>query len=205
MAKSPTSRLAKLPKPSRAKRAGRPLPVTRFTVAPKGPAIYRRGSTPLVAGGPGEPPEGFVNAHTSRDEWIYYWAIAKVLGDPSDPRKPPYVGGREWAYQSADPIYGGRISGGQVMDYVVQWGGKKVGIRLQTERWHVFASAAQQAKDFFLKTHLQGVDQVMDVYSSLGINDPSGETACRQIANALRGIPEGDPIRLGTAQPARLR
>ncbi len=197
--------LKKLPALPKIAREPRPIKIPRMVVRPLGPRIYKLNADPRrLTGGPGEPPEGFVGAHTSAEEWIYYWAIAKVLGDPKNPRLPPYAGGRDWDYQSDDPLYGGRVSGGQVMDYSVTVGTKVVGIRLQTERWHVMASSGQQAKDFYLKTHLTGVDSVMDVFTQYGIADTSGRTACEQIARALKGQQEPDPLRLGTAQRVRI-
>ncbi len=199
---APLKRLPKLPKIAR---EPRPIKVPKPTVRPLGPRIYKLNAAPRqLSGGPGDPPEGFVGAHTSSEEWMVYWALAKVLDDPRDPRQPPYVGGKAWNYQSDDPIYGGRVSGGQVMDFSIDQGNETIGIRLQTERWHIMASSGQQAKDFYLLTHLQGVTRVFDLYSQYFVEDKSGRTVCEHVARALRGETLPDPLRLGTAQPVRI-
>ena len=38
-------------------------------------------------GGPGDPPPGFVVGQTSATEWVIYWAMSKVFGQPDDPRE----------------------------------------------------------------------------------------------------------------------
>lgn len=199
-----TAPLRRVPRVPVLAKEPRPIKVPKPVIAPRGPAIYKLGAAPQeVSGGPGEPPTGFVTAQTSAEEWVYYWAIAKVLGDPKNPRQAPYTGGRDWDYQSDDPIFGGRIAGGAVLDYVVRLAGETVGIRLQTERWHVMAGATQQAKDFYSFIHLRSTTRVMDVFTQYGIADASGRAACEQIARALRGDREADPLRLGTARQVR--
>ena len=59
-------------------------PLRRHPMRFTGPRDLRLQSDPQVVGGPGEPPEGFVTAHTSRTEWVWFWASAKVLKDPRE-------------------------------------------------------------------------------------------------------------------------
>lgn len=199
--KAPTRRLPKLPEIGK---KPVPLKVPKHAIAPLGPAIYNRGKKPdLVGLGPGEPPPGFLTAWTSASEWRYYWAIAKIMDDPPNPRQPPFAGGREWKYQWEDPAFGARVPGGQVMDFAVEWADEVVGLRIQTERYHVMAGANQQARDAFLKMHILVVDRVMDLFDQVSIHDLSGAATVAQVKRALRGEVEVDPIKAGTAQRVR--
>lgn len=189
---------------SRIGRTPRPIPVEKHSIRPLGPRIYKLGSpVPREGYGPGEPPPGFLNQWNSQDEWMVYWAICKIKHSPRDCRQPPFVGGEDWSYQNPDPIFGGRIAGGQVFDFIVQMAGKKIALRIQTERFHIFAPAAKQAQDFYLKTHSSGVDDIYDLYSQnyLG-KDPQGLIVA--VARALKGIREVDPIRAGTSRRVRI-
>lgn len=177
-------------------------PLRRPPVRLTGPRHLALQSKPLPVGGPGEPPEGFVTAHTSRDEWIIYWALAKVLRDPPDPRQPPFIGGVLWEYQKT--VDGGRVVGGQVVDFVyLHPKGKTIGLRIQTERYHIMTDAAKQMSDFFLKSSQRAIDQIVDIYSQDYLGDPSGKAACVVVANALKGIQSYSPILSGGSQRVR--
>jgi hypothetical protein len=148
------------------------------------------------------PPPGFVTAHTSASEWRYYKALMLKLDPGRNPRQPPYGGGKSWTYQKA--IEGGRQTpGGQVTDFVVDQGFRTLGLRIQTERYHVFADATKQASDFFLKTHTQAIDLVIDLFDQYSIGDPSGKATVAQVARALKGYQEPSPITFGTGQQVR--
>lgn len=168
-----------------------------------GPKVLRLQKDPDIIGGPGEPPEGFVTAHTSRTEWWIYWALAKVLRDPPNPRKPPFTGGAGWSYQKA--IDGGRVVGGQVVDFVVlgERGRPTVGIRVQTEHFHIMTDTAKQIEDFLLKVTERAIDVIVDVFDQDFIADKTGHAACVVVANAIKGIQRGNPITQGTAQQIR--
>jgi hypothetical protein len=173
-------------------------PPLRFT----GPRVLRLQARPIEKGGPGEPPEGFITAHTSKDEWIIYWALAKVTKDPRDPRIPPFTGGANWEYQKA--IDGGRIVGGQVVDFVyVQPDSKTLGLRIQTEHWHIMTTAAKQQQDFLLKVSQRAVDQIVDIFSQDYLGDASGKAACAVVADAIKGNQSYSPIFSGAAQRIR--
>jgi poly(3-hydroxybutyrate) depolymerase len=177
-------------------------PLRRPPVRMTGPRQLRLDTDPERVGGPGEPPVGFVTAHTSKTEWVAYWALAKVERDPPDPRKPPYVGGANWTYQKA--IDGGRVVGGQVVDFVyVHPKGKTIGIRIQTEHWHLMTDAATQMADFFLKTHQRAVDQFVDVFDTDLLRDKHGKSACVAMANAIKGIGRISPLFAGDAERLR--
>jgi len=173
------------------------------TVAPRGPKLYKLAARPRILGvGPGEPPPGFVTAHTSASEWRYYWALSRVLGTPRNPRIGPFTGGVDWSYQKA--IEGGRMEpGGSVVDFVVHQGTSTMGIRIQTERFHVFADAATQMKDLSTKIHVKALDKIIDIYDQWSIADRTGEATIKQVKRALQGIQEQDPLRFGTAQRKR--
>lgn len=181
-------------------------PATRRT----GPRLYQLQAEPGRAGkGPGEPPVDFLNAHNSRDEWDVYWALAVLLGTPPDPRQPPYNGGTTWKYQRSETpadvgFSAGRVPGGSVSDFVVNADTTApIVIRLQSERFHVFANATVQARDLFIRNHLRGIGRVVDIYSQDFVNDPSGDAVCRVVALALKGIELPSPIRFRTAVRVR--
>jgi hypothetical protein len=177
-------------------------PLRRHPMRFTGPRDLKLQSDPVVIGGPGEPPEGFVTAHTSKTEWVWYWASAKVLKDPPDPRKPPFVGGANWSYQT--PLNGGRVIGGQVTDFVYLLSNNKtLGVRIQTEHWHIMASAETQMNDFLLKADQQALDQIIDAFDQDWMWDPTGKAACIAVANAIKGIQPISPIIAGTAQRIR--
>lgn len=186
--------------------AGRPPKSRkRKSIFPKGPALFKMGTKPQTGiGGPHEPPPGFLTAHNSKDEWILYWAFAKVRGTPKDPRKPPFVGGDDWSYQRPESpteigLGRGRVAGGSVSDFVLMTGTDRViVVRLQTERWHIAAGSNVQMRDLFIRDHLRGVEKVIDVYSQDFIGDPSGDAACRMAALAGKGIEMASPIRYRT-------
>lgn len=194
--------LLDLPPLPEAGKAPRLTPLRRPPVRPTGPRIYHLQKKPeLEFAGPGEPPDGFVTAHTSKTEWWIYWAIAKVLNDPVDPRRPPFVGGQDWSYQKAEE--GGRIRGGQVLDFVVYAGNRAIGIRVETERYHIFTSAHNQAHDFYLKTHSAAVDRIVNVYDQDFMGDPTGRAACVVISEALKGEERGHPVQFGRGRRVR--
>lgn len=198
-----TTPIAALPK---LKGLGKPprLPKPqRFPIKPTGPEHLRLGRRPLRVGiGPGEPPIGFVGAHTSRTEWLVYWALFRLLAPNRNPRTPPFTGILDvFAYQKIDD--GGRIPGGSVTDFQVKTPTGWIGIRVDTERWHIFADPTQQAKDLFIKTHLKAVQKVVTIYEQDFIADDTGEAVCTVVALALKGIERMNPIRSGLAQRRR--
>jgi hypothetical protein len=179
-------------------------PLRRPPVRLSGPRSLRLQSDPVAVGGPGEPPEGFVTAHQSALEWDVYWGFARVTRSPRDPRKPPFVGGDTWSYQKA--VDGGRVhgGGGQVVDFVYQHpDGKTLGVRLQTEHWHIMVDATKQMQDFFLKSSTLAVDQIIDIFDSDFVGDRSGKSVCIVVANAIKGVQKFSPIFAGTSQRIR--
>ncbi len=192
--------LTKLASPSRLTKLRMP------TVAPKGPRLYRLDAKPQTFGGPGEPPEGFVTPHTSRDEWFYYWALSVVQNDPPNPRQPPFVGGLNWGYQHPDiGGLGGRESiGGAVTDFIIrEYKGKSMIHRLQTEFFHIMAAAEVIARDLYQKTHLSGYTDIIDVYSQWFIHDETGAAACATARRALGGEHAANPNTFGLAERVR--
>ncbi|MCC6382645.1 MAG: hypothetical protein IT304_09040 [Dehalococcoidia bacterium] len=190
-------KFGKMPRPPRM-RSGPP-------VAPTGPKIYHRAAEPLL--GFSEfvtPPEGFVTAHTSLTEWMCYLAIAYHTGLPKNPRQPPFIGAPpRWVYQKLED--GGRVPGGSVSDFVVldERGTAYIGIRVETERFHIWTDGAQQEKDLYINSHLQIVDKVVRVWDQMFIGDQTGEAVMKVMALALKGIEMPSPILMGTAQRVR--
>lgn len=180
----------------------RPRPLRSFTAHPQGPKLFHLFAKPVnIGGGPGDPPPGFIMGHNSKTEWLVYWALAKIFDDPKHPRQPPFAGGQQWGYQTSEDA--GRVPGGQVLDFVVLSGLKKIGIRVDTEHFHIFTSAATQEKDFYLRTHLRSVDQVVSIYDQDFIGDPTGKAVIAVVAKAIKGDMMPNPIKFGTGQRIR--
>lgn len=151
--------------------------------------------------GPGDPPDGFLTGQNSATEWIFYWALARVFGEPKDPRKPPFYGGYPfWAYQVAE--IGGfvRSLGSAVVDFVIYQGPTILGIRIQTERFHIYTTSEKQAYDAFQRASLEaaGID-VVDVFDDQILGDPSGQKAVIAAKQAVGRIEKVSPIYGGTA------
>jgi hypothetical protein len=73
------------------------------------------------------------------------------------------VGGSDWSYQ--DPLSGGRMSaGGQVCDFLVQWGSELVCLRTQTDYFHLFADNAKRIDEFYEKTH--STARIVDIFDA---------------------------------------
>ena len=154
---------------------------------PTGKKVYHQ--QPQYTGGPGAPPQGFVVGQTSASEWNVYWALAKVLKEPMDPRQPPFVGGPPyWAYQV--PYLGAytRAPGSAVVDFVVYQGSGvngAVAMRLQTLRYHYLTDAAKQAFDLIQLTGLLKVSLVVDLVETDFLGDATG---AKYVANAKKGL-----------------
>ncbi len=180
-----------------AKRAKAPLP-SHKPVSPAGPKWLTQAAATTVAGGPGDPPPGFLRGINSRDEWWFYWALARVTGQPKDPRKPPFQGAPDgsWTYQGM--IGGGYQLGGANPDFEVP--AQRIVIRIQTPRYHIQAGAEKVASDREQKVVLTGQGYtVIDVFSTQYLNDPSGQAACRLARDALQGKQAPDVLNAGTA------
>ena len=149
--------------------------------------------------GPGEPPPGFLYARNSVSEWVIYWALAVIFNNPTDPRVGPFLGGwPEWTYQSGQ----GQGAGSAVVDFVVYrpgFGGRNVGLRIQTERFHIFSSAMKQFTDLMQRENLERSMDIVDIYEQDYLNDPSGAAAIKLCKAACGLIEAGNPLVTGTA------
>ena len=148
--------------------------------------------------GPGEPPDGFLDGQNSVTEWYAYWALAKIFNNPrgTDVRLGPFYGGwPDWGYQVAQ--LGGfvRALGSAVVDFVVYQGAVIIGIRIQTEHFHIFTSSKQQAYDSFQRFDLErnGLS-VVDVYDTALLNDPSGQKAVIAMKRAIGRLEDLNPV-----------
>jgi hypothetical protein len=183
----------------------RPPRLRSIPVMPKGPKLYQQKEGAGLFSGPNEPPPGFLTYTNSRSEWWVYWALAKALGQPKDPRRGPYEGWPGlWTYQS--PFEGGRVPGGQVVDFVVfapATASGDIAIRIQTERYHVMTDAAKQATDRILLARLAGRFHVVDIFEQDFMGDPSGQAAVIEVKRALFGGQTSNPLRSGQARRLR--
>lgn len=174
---------------------------------PHGPRQFRYSVNQEVRGGPGEPPPGFLGPTVSRTEWTMYWAIQKVLVPQIEAKDtgPPFRGSPpEWTYQR--PYMEGRQApGGAVVDFVI-WRtqtGTPLFIRLQTERWHVFADRAKVVSDQFQRQRLMDQADVVDIVDAEFSHDPTGQACIVLVKEALGLIQRIDPITAATAKRNR--
>lgn len=124
-----------------------------------------------------------------------------MFQDPVDPRKPPFTGGRDWAYQV--PYLGSyvRAPGSAVVDYVLYAGGGRVGsvgVRLQTIRYHYLTSAAKQAFDALQLFSLLKITMVVDVQEEDVLGDATGQKYIITAKKSLNLIQSLNPIYAGT-------
>lgn len=181
--------------------SGRPPRPTRPALRSKGPRVLHANTITFPQGGAGEPPAGFVGAHTSRDEWLIYWALAKITGTPTNPRIGPFTGGTTWGFQAA--LDGGRFEpGGQVVDFVYDGPAGKIGMRVQSDFFHTGFGAGKQAKDLLLKANVSRFVHLIDLYSIDFVEDASGRAAISVVSDALKGIGRPDPVMFGRARQA---
>ena len=194
-------------RPRQPKTPAKPAKIRTPAVKPYGPSYLRSITKETYISGPGEPPELFLGGQNSATEWIAYWALAKVFDDPKDPRKPPYFGGRDWGYQ-IDRLGGYvRAVGSAVIDFVVYLGHTMLGIRIQTERFHIFTASRQQGYDMLQRAELERSGmQVVDVYDTDLLGDPSGAKAVIAMKRAIGMIEPLNPVISGSAiRGSRLR
>lgn len=179
----------------------RPRIPRSFAARPRGPEEFRWMASPEIAGGPGDPPDGFVGATNSRSEWWVYWALFRILARDADPRMPPFVGTPDpdgFMYQQ--PYETGRAyAGGSVIDFVVHPRTDPLLIRLQTEYWHVFAPAKKQALDELQKARLGKYGRVADIFEQWFIQDKTGAACIEVCQRAIRGDDMLSPLQSGQA------
>lgn len=187
-------------------KAQRPAPARHPSIRPTGPRGLHLSAKPQVLGiGPGDPPPGFTSPTTSGTEWMVYWALWRLMHNPGDPRVDdlPYVGRHgDWGYQSAE--MGGRLLAlGSVSDFSVRLkAGQEIWIRCDTAYYHTAGSAAQQARDFYLKTHAEIGVKVVTVYDVDFVGDPTGKAVLQVTQEAIEGRERFNPILSGMARRA---
>lgn len=186
---------------------GLPHPKT-FASRPTGPREFAQRFNPELVGGPGTPPDGFLRATVSGEEWIIYWALYKVLEPNLDPRQPPFMGSKDpskWVYQYG--IDGARRElGGSVVDYEVfpYSDYNSVLIRLQTERFHVYVDPPKHVYDVLQGQRLSKYGAVYDIFSQQILGDKTGQAGILAVKDALRGVEAPNPLLTGQAVRVRV-
>lgn len=160
----------------------KPDPITT-----RGPRSIGLGRKAERREGPGKPPPGFLTQQTTGDEWIIYWALAKIFSDPGpiSVRQGPFTGGLEWEYQAIQSSLG--LTGKTAVDFMVYLPGEQIGLRIQTELRHVLVDENISAYDIAQREALSRTITVRDIYSQDFIEDISGESAIRVTIEALGG------------------
>lgn len=165
-----------------------------------GPRLYHLDEDVEQLGGPGKPPDEFLSGKTSASEWPLYWAMCKIWKVPEDPRRGPFEGdhGGVWAYQRYFPIAG--VTGKTNVDFVYYGKGHFIGIRVQSEHFHLASNTGttHQTLDLWLAQHNYGVSQIVDVYEQDYLSDLTGAAACKVMADACRGIAQQSPLAKGS-------
>jgi hypothetical protein len=168
--------------------------------APTGRAFIPKGETLLS--GPGDPPPGFLNGQNSLTEWVCYWALFKIFGQSSDdPRRAPFYGLFPFfEYQSSELGGYTRALGSAVVDFVVFQGGTIIGIRIQTERFHTFASSRIQANDAIQRANLEANGlRVIDVHDDQLLPPGDGQKGVIAMKQAIGMLEKVNPIYARTA------
>lgn len=164
------------------------------------------GKKPVRMGiGPGNPPAGFISPGTSLPEWYLYWALWQVLHEEGNARDsgPPFYGGQRFRYQVA--INGGRRTmGGNITDFIVDWGPRSVALWLQGDRHHLEGGPERNAIDMDLMMQNAARMDVRAIYEINLISDPTGEQACRTTVETLGGRRFVNPAQSGQYRPTRL-
>lgn len=165
----------------------------------------------LELSGPGEAPAAFRGGQTSSLEWIAYWALYKIFAPDRDPRRPPYWG-LEGVFRYQSSYFGGRVTGGTVLDFVVEYTPKtrtKVGIRINGSRYHEQRGARQIANDRALLNRLSASMIVVDVWDyDLLESDGSprdGQKAVVAMKRAIGMLQGPSRLALGTSRDVRYR
>ncbi len=201
IASNPPNRPVKPPKPNTV--SGRPpLEMERPSLRPRGPRALGLG-VKRIQRGPGPPPEGFEG---TIPEWVWYFASAKLLDNPKDPRQPPFTGARDgsWLFQVPELPGEARQVGGSISDFVYVQGSGFVIVRIETFYWHTSAPPAQQARDFYLTTHAANdVTRVERIEDGWYMGDTTGATAVRLLAEALSGVSRIGSVHSGLVEPPR--
>jgi hypothetical protein len=175
------------------------MPVVR----PRGPALLHLGHRTTGQAGPGLMPTDFPG---SGAEWVWFWASRKYFYemDHLDPKAPPYTGGSLWVYQAPETPGNPREAGGSVTDFAYQVGGGLVMVRIEGFYWHIGKGPAQQARDQYLMTQAgTGSDRITAVDDTEFMEDGSGATAIRYLADILANRPHIGQLRGGVAQEPR--
>ena len=152
--------------------------------------------------GPGHPPAGFLNPWNSDPEWVLYWILWKILHEVGDVRKPPFIGGEHFGYQSV--LDGGRSSlGGQIVDFVVYMPGQDTGLFLTGDRYHVEGGSIQHAIDASRLEAAARYMKVLPVYEQEILPEPTGEAGCRNVVELLGGRRSLNPVTSGSYRATR--
>ena len=105
--------------------------------------------------------------------------------DEGHVRLAPFFGGRDWAYQAFQSTLG--LSGKSAIDFLIYLPGELIGIRIQTELYHVFVDPEKTAYDQAQFLELSRSVSMRDVFSQDYIEDSSGEAAIRSVVDTLGG------------------
>lgn len=162
----------------------KPPKLRRPPARPYGPIALRQKET--FVSGPGDAPTDFIGGQNSETEWVCYWGLAKMFDNPKDPRMPPFTGGYpDWEYQSPQLGLFIRAPGSTVVDFLVHYGGTHVGLRIQTERFHLFTDSQKIASDIRQRAELMRFIDIIDVYDQDLLGDPTGAKAIIALKSAL--------------------
>ncbi len=178
--------------------AQRPPRLHRLPIRKTGSKTLGLQRDPKVQGGPGDPPPGFNGPTTSTHEWVWYWASRKLLDPETDPRQPPFFGGRGWDYQRPDHQFGILVA---VVDFTYFLPGQTIGVRIQTPFFH--RGVEKDAYDAAQERSISRFITVRDVYSQDFVGDKTGQAAVRLLVDTLGGRLRLNPMQTSSFIPVR--
>lgn len=187
-------RVAGVAIPPGLQRVARPKPAPHGTQRPGGLKRYAANVSPVILGGPGDPPPGFLNGNNSPEEWDVWWALWKITGT-----KP---GEGVWLYQGLVTLASGQFASIKP-DFIVLQQPPLV-IRVQSDRYHLLVNSVRIAIDHLQRTELiaRGY-RVIDIYPQHWRRDKTGRAVLAIVRDALNHRQRINPFyaQTSTARP----
>jgi hypothetical protein len=121
----------------------------------------------------------------------------RILDPEKDPRQPPFYGGQDWQYQSAELGTYSRELGSAVVDFLITLSYPFIVFRIQTFRFHLATDAKKQAYDRIQLNNLSNKFLVVDLYSQDFLSDDTGQAVIIVVKEALGLIRRQNPLSAG--------
>lgn len=157
------ARVAGTVRPPGTRRVARPIAPAHGVQRPGGSKRYGVNVSPILVGGPGQPPSGFLTGNNSPLEWPIMWACEKVLGSKA--------GEGDWDYQTR---ISPQLPGGIKPDFVI-YDDPPLVLRVQSDRYHINVNSWKAAYDLEQRLALERLGyHVIDVFPQYYVIDNMG-------------------------------